>query len=100
VYNLEGTPRQVFRGWVVYFNWIDDDELLVLQGTPDLADRLVRVRTDGTAGRSIPASIQIRLTYTTDFLGARFDIHPDRRRIVTEVFEVHEADIGMIENVR
>jgi Tol biopolymer transport system component len=100
VYNLEGTPRQVFRGWVVDFNWMADDEMLVLQGTPDLAGRLVRVRTDGTPGARIPASIQIRLTYIEDLLTARFDIHPDRRRIVTEAFELHEADIGMIENVR
>jgi len=33
-------------------------------------------------------------------LAASFAIHPDRRRIVTTVFELHEADIGMIENVR
>jgi len=100
VYNLEGTPRQVFRGWVVDFNWMADDEMLVLQGTPDLAGRLLRVRTDGAPAARIPASIQIRLTYIEDYLAARFDIHPDRRRIVTEVFELHEADIGMIENVR
>jgi hypothetical protein len=100
VYNFEGTPRQVFRGWVVDFNWVTDDEMLALQGTPDLAGRLVRVRTDGSPDTRIPASIQIRFTYLLDFLAASFNIHPDRRRIVTEAFELHEADIGMIENVR
>ena len=100
VYNLEGTPRQVFRGWVVDFNWMADDEMLVVPGTPDLAGRLVRVRTDGTPAARISASIQIHFLYLYDFVAARFDIHPDRRRIVTEAFELHEADIGMIENVR
>jgi len=93
-------PRQAFRGWVVDFNWVTDDEMLVLQGTPDLAGRLVQVHLNGTPDTQIPASIQIRLTYLEDFFAANFDIHPDRRRIVTTVFELHEADIGMIENVR
>ena len=100
VYNLEGMPRQAFRGWVVDFNWVTDDEMLVLQGTPDLAGRLVQVHLNGTPDTQIPASIQIRLTYLEDFFAANFDIHPDRRRVVTTVFELHEADIGMIENVR
>ena len=50
--------------------------------------------------RRIPASIQIRFTYLLDSLAESFSIHPDSRRIVTEAFELREANIGMIENVR
>ncbi len=95
VYNLQGAPRQVFRGWVVSYAWGSKDEIYVVEGKPDLNARLWRVRLDGSSPVRTPAIVRL--------LGwpfVQFDVHPDRRRIAATALELNEADIGMIENVQ
>jgi len=100
-----GTARQVFRGWVAYYAWAGVDELFVLEGQPNLSAVLWRVRLDGSP------SVRTRTTLPPAFdlpdIGSaalqfyfRFDVHPDRRRIIVEAFRFHESDISMIENIR
>jgi len=98
--SLGGERRQLFKGWVVACNWMGADDLLVLEGKPDLTSVLWRIDMAGARTR-IASGVSMRYPYTTTggFL-QRFDVHPDRRRIVLEVNEFLEADISMIENVR
>ncbi len=99
-----GTPRQLFRRWVANYAWAGSDELFVLEGKPDLSAVLWRVRLDGSP--PIRTRTALRLRFSLPELGAagtgyaRFDVHPDRKRLVTEAFRFQESDITMIENIR
>ncbi|MGB7622476.1 MAG: hypothetical protein WBN92_09025, partial [Terriglobia bacterium] len=106
VYDLSGgAPRQVFRGWASYYTWAGADELFVLEGKPDLTGVLWRVRLDGSPPVRTRTAIRLKVSlqdvssFTTSSY-ARFDVHPDHRRIVIEAFRFQEADISMIENIR
>ncbi len=35
IYDFGNSPRQVFRGWVLWHDWAGPDELLLAQGVPD-----------------------------------------------------------------
>ena len=59
---------------------------------------LWRVRLDGSAPVRA-AGLRGIYTYWTLAPALRFDVHPDRRRAVVEALELHDADIGMIENI-
>jgi hypothetical protein len=96
---LDGKHQQVFRGWVAFYCWAGANELLVLEGKPDLNARLLRVRLDGSQ-EDTGASIRLIYSYWHNFPITRFDVHPDGRRIVTEGIELHQADLSMIEDIR
>jgi eukaryotic-like serine/threonine-protein kinase len=106
VYDLNGgVPQQLFRGWVAAYAWAGADELFVVEGKPDLSAVLWRVRLDGSRPVRTPTTLQLR--FSLPELGAaagtgyaRFDVHPDRKRIVVEAFRFQESDITMIENIR
>ncbi len=108
VYDLEQKkPRQLFRGWVLWYAWPTPEEILLLEAKPDASGQLWRVRPvtsgPGPGGASpVRVPMAIRLTYRFWNLlpELRFDVHPDGKRIVLEVMELGEADIGMIENIR
>jgi len=100
-----GSPRQVFHGWATAYTWTGADELFVLEGKPNLDEFGWRVRLDGSA----PARSRtvLRLNFVlTDVSSNRpatysiLDVHPDRKRLVTEAFRFQESDISMIENIR
>jgi Tol biopolymer transport system component len=96
---VDGTRRQIFRGWVVGFAWASSSEVLVLEGKADFQGVLWRVETDG--GQQVLLSgVPLFRRHTSANTIVRFDVHPDGRRIVIEALEFFEADIGMIENVR
>jgi Tol biopolymer transport system component len=96
-----GARRQVFRGWVVSFAWGGHGELLVLEGKPDLKGTLWRVEVGGQR-KAVLAQVPLMMSHIVyqNVPGARFDVHPDGRRIAIEAFEYLESDIGMIDNVR
>ena len=75
------------------------NELLVLEGKPELKARLWRVRLDGSQEARY-ASIPLIYSYWHNVPVTRFDVHPDGRRIVTEGIELHQADLSMIEDIR
>lgn len=95
---FSGQPRLLFRGWVVWHSWTGQEELLVLEGKPDLNGVLWRVRPDGSRTR-LAATLRLLHTYWISLPYTRFDASPDGRRMVTEALEVHDADIGMMENI-
>ena len=99
------TPRQLFRGWVAYYDWAGSDEIFVLEGKPDLSAVLWRVRLDGSPPVRTGTALQLRLSLPEIGVEAgagyaRFNVHPDRKRIIIEAFRFQESDISMIENIR
>ncbi len=99
VYPPEGSARQVFRGWVAAFAWVNAEELIVVEGKPDLNGVVWRVWADGRPGARLPLILSIPYTFRTAQPVPRFDAHPDGRRLVISTHQVLEADIGMIENL-
>jgi serine/threonine protein kinase/Tol biopolymer transport system component len=99
VSQLGGTRRQVFEGWVIWFAWGSNGDLLFVEGKPDLKGVLWRI---STAGQRMPVLKELPFFKrpADGYWIARFDVHPDGRRIVVEGLESYEADIGMIDNVR
>ncbi len=100
VYDFQGEPHPVLRGWIAWYAWAGGDELFVVVGKPDLKAWLWRLRLDGTPPRRIPGSVQMVFGYSMLLPSARFDVHPDHRHIAIEATELNQANIGMIENMR
>jgi hypothetical protein len=99
IHSLDGKHQQVFGGWVAFYDWASPNELLVLEGKPDLQAKLWRLRIDGSKEAG-GASIRLIYSYWHNLPVTRFDVHPDGRRIVTEGIELHQADLSMIENIQ
>jgi hypothetical protein len=99
IYDPAGKQQQVFRGWAAFYAWAGPDELLILEGKPDLNGILWRVRLDGSP-KVNAGSIRVIYSYWYNILLTRFDVHPDGRRIVAEALELNQADLSMIENIR
>ncbi|HXW04508.1 MAG TPA: protein kinase [Vicinamibacterales bacterium] len=96
VSSLAGTARQVFGGWVIWFAWDRRDSLLFIEGRPDLKGTLWRISAD--AQRTVVLKDIGFFKRPADGTWiARFDVHPDGRRMVLEGLENYESDIGMIE---
>ena len=88
--------RQVFEGWVVWFAWAANGDLLFIEGHPDLKGTLWRVTPAGGRTLVLKEVPFFRRPFDGNWI-ARFDVHPDGRRILVEGLESYEADIGMIE---
>jgi Tol biopolymer transport system component len=99
VYDLEGKRQQVFQGWASFYAWAGANELLILEGKPDLNAILWRARLDGSP-LVAAGSIRLIYSYWHNVLLTRFDVHPEGSRIVAEALELHQADLSMIENIR
>ncbi len=101
--NLDGPPRQLFRGWLIWYAWVNSGELLVVEGKPELQGVLWRVRSAGSPPiRALAAPVPLYYYYWASPGPAIrwFDVHPDGRRIIGSFLETREADIGIIENLR
>ena len=93
---MDGTRRQVFAGWAVWFAFDRAGDILVLEGKPDLRGLLWRVGRGGQ--RSTLAEVPLLLRHAEPS-PVRFDVHPDARRIVIEARPVFESDLGVIDNI-
>jgi hypothetical protein len=92
-----GAPRRlVFDGWVLWFAWARNGDLLFIEGRPNLKGVLWRISPSGQRSEALK-EIAFFKRPADGYWIARFDIHPDGRRIVVEGLESYEADIGMIE---
>ena len=96
---LGQTRRQVFEGWVIWYAWASNGDLLFVEGRPDLKGILWRISSTGQR-TLVLKEIAFFKRPADGYWIARFDVHPDGRRIVVEGLEFYEADIGMIDNVR
>jgi serine/threonine protein kinase/Tol biopolymer transport system component len=92
-----GAPRrQIFDGWVIWFAWARSGDLLFIEGQPNLKGRLWRISPTGQRKQALQEIAFFKRPADGHWI-ARFDVHPDGRRIVVEGLETYEADIGMIE---
>jgi eukaryotic-like serine/threonine-protein kinase len=91
--------RQVFEGWVIWYAWASNGDLLYVEGRPDLKGMLWRISPTGQK-TLVLKEIAFFKRPADGYWIARFDVHPDGRRIILEGLESYEADIGMIDNVR
>jgi hypothetical protein len=74
-----------------------------LRSSKEVYARLARLTSGDSLQRSHGSKSSqdvgsITSTSSTSFV--RFDVHPDRRRLVIESLRFQESDISMIENVR
>jgi eukaryotic-like serine/threonine-protein kinase len=103
VTDFRSPPRQVFRGWVVWYARGPKNEIYVLEGEPDLNGALWKVGWEGKGLVRIPIIVPLVHSYwvqpgqnDTNF----FDVSPDGQHLALTTQTVLQANIGMIENVR
>lgn len=100
VFDLNKSPRQVFRGWVVWYARGPRNEIYLIQGKPDLEGVLWKVDWDGHSLTRAPVSIPLPFHYWFDSPFTQFDISPDGRHLAFNAQAVLQANIGMLENIR
>jgi serine/threonine protein kinase len=88
--------RQVFAGWVIWYTWASNGDLLFIEGRPNLKGVLWRISPAGQQTELLKEIAFFKRPADGTWI-ARFDVHPDGRRIVVEGLEIYESDIGMIE---
>lgn len=101
--DFKNPPRQVFRGWVIWYARGPGNEIYLAEGKPDLKSVMWKVGWDGKGLTRTSATILMIHSYWVD--PARntqdeFDMSPDGRHIALDMQTVLGANIGMIENVR
>jgi serine/threonine protein kinase len=97
--SIGGPARQVFAGWVVWFAWANSGDLLFIEGRPNLKGVLWRISPTGAQTVLLKEIAFFKRPADGTWI-ARFDVHPDGRRLVVEGLEIYESDIGMIEIVK
>ena len=105
VTDFKSPPRQVFRGWVIWYAAGSKDEIHLLEGKPNLDDLLWKVGWNGQGLIRDSAAIRSWYIYGTQVQTQTnsqdsFDVSPDGRYIAFNAQGVLQANIGMIENVR
>ena len=100
VFDRNGPPRQIFRGWVTWYAWGPGNEVYLIQGSPDLQGVLWKVDRSGRGLTRVPVSIPLPFDYWYLVPMAQFDISPDGRHLALTTQQVLQANIGMLENIR
>jgi eukaryotic-like serine/threonine-protein kinase len=103
VTDFKNPPRQVFRGWVIWFAPGPQNRLYLLQGKPDLTGILQSVGWDGRDLERTSVTVPLIYSCWTDPSQdpeVFFDVSPDGRHLAFEKQTVLSANIGMIQNVR
>jgi hypothetical protein len=102
VTDFKTPPRQVFRGWVVWYARGPNSKIYLLEGKPDLNGVLWKVGWNGKGLALIARPVSLTHSYwvqpaqnAQDFFG----ISPDGRHLAMTAQSVLQANIGMIENV-
>jgi eukaryotic-like serine/threonine-protein kinase len=102
VYDFKNPPRQIFRGWVIWFARGARDEIYLLQGKPDLTSAVWKVNWNGqglTRTRAIVPGLYYANYFHTTIIN-EFAASPDGRYLAFQTDQVLEENIGMIENIR
>jgi Tol biopolymer transport system component len=102
VNDFKSPPRQVFRGWVIWYAHGPGNEIYLLEGKPDLNGVLWNVgwNAQGLARTSASVPILYNFNYRHTLAVNEFDVSPDGRHLAFQTEQVLEENIGMIENVR
>jgi Tol biopolymer transport system component len=100
VFDRNGPPRQVFRGWIAWYAWGPGNEIYCIQAKPDLQGVLWKVDRSGRDLTRVPVSILLPFDYWYVLPSTQFDISPDGRRLAFTIQQVLQANIGLLENIR
>jgi hypothetical protein len=100
VFDRNGSPRQVFSGWVTWYTGGPDNEIYLIQAKPDLEGVLRKVDRSGRDLTRVPVSIPLPFDYWYVVPGTQFDISPDGRHLAFTMQQVLQANIGLLENIR
>jgi Tol biopolymer transport system component len=100
VFDRNGPPRQVFRGWITWYAWGPGNEIYLVQAKPDLEGVLWKVDRSGRDLTRVPVSIPLPFDYWYVVPQTQFDISPDGRRLAFAFQQVLQANIGMLENIQ
>lgn len=100
VFDRNGAPRQVFRGWIAWYAWGPGNEIYLVQAKPDLQGVLWKVDRNGRDLTRVPVSIPLPYDYWYVVPTTQFDISPDGRRLAFLTQQVLQANIGMLDNIR
>ncbi|HEV2422489.1 MAG TPA: LpqB family beta-propeller domain-containing protein [Candidatus Acidoferrales bacterium] len=99
VTDFKNPPRQIFRGWVVWFARGPKNRLYLLEGEPDLNGVLQSVDWDGRNLERTSVLLPMTYSYWTDPSEdpqVFFDISPDGRYIAFMKQTVLSANVGMV----
>jgi len=99
-FDRNGPPRQIFRGWVLWYAWGPSNEIYLVQAKPDLQGVLWKVDRSGRDLTRVPVSIPLPFDYWYVVPNTQFDISPDGRRLAFTTQQVLQANIGMLENIQ
>jgi Tol biopolymer transport system component len=102
VTDFKNPPRQLFRGWVIWYAPGPGNALYLLEGKPDLSAAVWKVNWNGKGLTRAPwtAPMLYDDNYDHTNIFTDFDVSPDGRYLAFETNQVLEENIGMIENVR
>ena len=100
VYDHNKSPRQISRGWIIWYARGPKDQIYFIQGKADSKGVLWKVDWSGHGLTRVPLSIPLPFEYWFDVPFIQFDISPDGRHLAFNTQEVLQANIGMLENIR
>jgi serine/threonine-protein kinase len=103
VNDFKAAPRQIFRGWVLWYARGPGNEIYFLEGKPDLNGVLWKVAWNGQGLTRTSTTIRLIHSYWTQLVRDSqdfFDVSPDGRHLAVNAQGALQANIGMIENVR
>lgn len=96
-------PRQLFRGWVLWYSTRKQGEIYLLEGKSDLSGIFWKVAWNGGGLNRVSQPIRLIYSYwirveskSQDY----FDVSPDGKHMVINTQGVFQGNIGMIENAR
>jgi eukaryotic-like serine/threonine-protein kinase len=100
--DFKSPPRQLFRGWVLWYSREQGNEIDFLEGRPDLSAVLWKVNWDGQGLTQTQWKVPVLyyLNYFRTIPGVEFSASPDGRYLAFQTDQVLEENIGMIENVQ
>jgi Tol biopolymer transport system component len=101
--DFKSPPRQVFRGWALWYASGPKGEIFVLEAHPDFSGVFWKVGWNGQGLARTSTTVRLIYSYwsrspeeNNDF----FDVSPDGRHLAYNPQGVQQANIGMIENIR
>jgi len=102
--DLKSPPRQVFRGWAIWYApAAQQRQIYVLGANPDLTAVFWKVGWNGEGLTRTSITVPLIYSYwslSPDENNDYFDASPDGRHLAYNPQGMQQANIGMIENVR